>query len=182
MKNIILIAIILLVSCSNQKEAEETRRIVELSIKRESQKANKIIADLNKYKVNGIDNSQELLKLYDIAFQNNAVCVKMLKNLQDIDSKINLKKEALDYFESSNGFLKNGLKPILTMSVEEIQSNKELALKAFTQGQQFMESTQKMSEQIILFCKEHNLNSELTDFDKSIFNERMKEVEKQLRN
>ena len=182
MRNIIILTVILLVSCSNQKEAEETRRIVELSIKRESQKTNKIIRDLNKYKVNGIDNSKELLKLYDIALQNNIVCTKMVKNLEDIDSKVNLKKEALEYFESSNDFLKDGLKPILTMSIEEIQSNQEVAIKSFTQGQEFMESTQKMSDKINLFCEEHNLDSELTDFDKSIFDERMKEVENILKN
>lgn len=118
--------------------------------------------------------------MYDLAIETNKVCSKMVGELEEIDSEINLKEKALVYLNLSNIFLKEAIKPVLTKSLVELQENNEIIISMFTHLKKFMASTKKMSDNIVAFCDEHNLNMELYKFDKSSFDKKANEVQKLL--
>ena len=180
MKNLLLLTLLIFVNSYGQKKTEETLYIVELSIKKDAGKINEIIWDLNKNKIKGIENSEELLKMYDLAIETNKICSKMVGELEEIDSKINLKKEALAYLKLSNKFLKEGIRPILTMTLSELQENNEVLISMFNQLKKFMASTKRMSDNIVAFCNEHKLDMEISKFNKSRFDKKANKVQKLL--
>ncbi len=186
--NILIILLVTLLSltesCKSSKTTEDNpekiRYTVELAIKRDAQKVNEIIQEFNDNKANGINNAEKLSKMYNDALKTKSVCIKIITNLDDIKSNIDLKKEALEYFDFSEDFLVDSIKPMAITSLTDLQENTELQMKMKNSVIKNIEVTQIMSDKILQFCKEHKLEMELSEFDKNKFNEQIKEIESML--
>ncbi|MDY0781065.1 hypothetical protein [Tenacibaculum sp. IB213877] len=181
MQKIILFSLLLFINCSNSEQKDKIKKVkttVELSIKRVSSKSNKIIWAFNEKKAKGIDNSDELQKLYEEASITNKACRTLLENLENIDSKIDLKKEAIKYVDYSEVLLTKFSKPIIKTNLDTLANDTKLIEEMFRVVKEGMEVTQKMNDKLFAFCKEHKLKSEFTTYDKSEFDEKVEEVER----
>ncbi|WP_040254393.1 hypothetical protein [Psychroserpens mesophilus] len=186
--NILIILLVTLLSltesCKSSKTFEDNpekiRYTIELAIKRDARKMNEIIWEFNDYKANGIDNAEKLSGMYNDALKTKSVCIELIKNLDDIKSDINLKKEALEYFDFSESFLEDFIKPMAKTSLTDLQENTELQMKMKNSVIKNTEVSQTMSDRILEFCKEHNLEMELSEFDKNKFKEEIEELERLL--
>jgi hypothetical protein len=158
-------------SKTNEDSPEKIRYTVELAIKKDARKMNEIIWEFNDNKVQGIDNVQLLNEMYNEALKSNTICKELIINLDDINSKINLKKEALEYFDFSKTFLEDFVKPMATLSLNDLQQNIDLQIKMKNSLIKNTDFTKRMSDRIIEFCKEYNLEMELSEYDKSQFKE-----------
>ncbi|QHI36134.1 hypothetical protein IMCC3317_14880 [Kordia antarctica] len=177
---LLLILTLLLISCSKNEKAENIRHTVELAIKNDAKMMNEIIREFNNNKVNGIDNSKKLLKMYHEATKTHLVCKDLIIKLDDIDSCINLKKEALDYFNFTEFFLIDFIKPMATLSFKELQGNEELQKKMTERLAESIEVSKKMSDKILEFCKEHNLEMEISVYEGEKFSKQVEELKNNL--
>lgn len=175
-----LILSLLLIGCSKNENAENIRYTVELAIKNDAKMMNKIIIEFNSDKVNEIDNSKKLLKMYHEATKTNSVCKDLIIKLNDIDSNINLKKEAIDYFDFSEKFLVDFIKPMATLSFERLQGNRELQKKMAERLAESIEVSKKMSDKILEFCKEHNLEMEISVYEGEKFSKQVEKLKNNL--
>ncbi|CAL2094452.1 hypothetical protein [Tenacibaculum sp. 190524A05c] len=181
MKNTILLSFLVFINCSNveQKEKiENVKKTIELSIKRSSSCVNKMIRAINEKKLKGIDNTNELKDLYDKSYITIKACRKLIEDLENIDSKIDLQKEGLSYIKFCENGLTKFFKPIIETSMQNLSNNTKLLREMFVFIQSGLETSQKMNDSLLEFCQEHGLKKEIEEFDKTKFDDKISEIEK----
>ena len=184
MKNLSMyftLSFFLVFNCSKRNDnAEKIRKTVEYSTGILNKRINEIIWEFNVNKVKGVDKQKKMKNLYDETLKIHKIARKMIYDLDDIDSSVDLKKSALIYFDEILNYVDNYIKPIALMSFEELHEADSLHLMFYESNVKMVEETKKFQKSIEEFCNEFGLVKELPYLNEKDFEKQKLEAEKAL--
>lgn len=176
-----LVLIILISSCKGTKKqiitTKEFEKTIEQSIISLSESVNPIIKEFN-YIIQDNRKANKLDSLYKNAKKIVAINEQIVELLDEKDDEIKLKKKMKNYLKETKDFLDNGIYPLM----EFYKVNNETFLTAkeikpiFISFRKIMEESERMSNNLEVFCKKHNIEMGLDKFDKSKYNGKVQEV------